>query len=205
MDGAIAAAQETTTILQRILKYIQAPVENTIATIPVGLVTGTLLLTFLTFNLSIITLIVFYSELFLIKGLVAPSFQTLFPTLVSDSTFLYLPLYLVTATLSYLNASLVSFSDVLNRIGGEYGSKMVSSLVLSVLVITALFSYYVLKDAMTVPSALFTIFASAIIGSVLLIVNQTIFGKNAVNYLGLPLLSSTTGSERPIYACGITA
>jgi hypothetical protein len=198
-------AQETTTILQRLLTYIREPLDNTIATIPLGLVTGTLVLTFLTFNLSVITLIVFYSELFLVKGLLTPSFRTLFPTIVNDSTFLYLPLYLATATLSYLNASLVSFSDVLHRIGGEYNSKMVGSLVVSILVITALFAYYVSKNVLTISSGLFTIFISAILGSLLLVANQAMFGKNAVNYLGLPIISSTTGSERPIYACGITS
>lgn len=194
----------STTIGQRLYSYIEAPLTNTIRAVPTSLIAGSVLLAFLTFNTALLVLVIFYGELGLFKALIGKSLAGLFPTIIDQGMFLYTPLYLATATLSYFNASLVSFSDVMDRLGGEYSSKLITSIFTSILVISALLSYYVANNMISITSGLFTILISIVAGSFFLMLNETIFGKNAVNFLGLPMLSRMTGSTRPIYACGIT-
>jgi hypothetical protein len=185
-------------------KYLTGTLNNTIKCIEPGIIGGSILLSLLTLNSSIFVLIFFFIEIYIVRGQLVNMLSYLFPSVVNASTALYSPLFVFTATLSYLNTSLLAFSDVLSRIGGEYTPKIVLSVVTSIIMITLLVTYFI-YNGISAKSSLFTVFVAIIMGAFFLFINNKIFTKNEINFLGLPLLNSITGSSAPIYACGIKA
>jgi hypothetical protein len=178
-------------------------ITSALGTIPSSIVLGSGALSLLTFNRTLMVTTIFFIELILIHiGLAGTSAQ-LFPTLIPQGGFPHPTLFFIAGSLSYLNGALISFSDVFERIGGEYSSKSGIALILTFLSLAALISYYVTTSQTTFGTSLLTILLAFIVAIILLQINTLIFGKESVNILGVPTLVSTTGTGKPLYACGV--
>jgi hypothetical protein len=177
-------------------------IDSVVSHIPNGIIFGTGILGLITLNISILVLFLFFIETVGINAVLAKSFAHLFPSIVGTSAFPSLPLFFLTSALTYLNASVISFSDVFARLGGEYSAKVQVSAAVSIICLTLMLTYTVYNGTETFTKALLNILLALTTGSLLFILHSTIFGKEAVNTLGVPILVSKVGAAKPIYACG---
>jgi hypothetical protein len=196
IPGILAALQT------RVAPYVS----HAIGHIPAGVILGSGALSLMTFNKAIVVFTAFLVEVVLLQTAMSAGARQLFPTLVSGTAgFPFLPLYFITSALTYLNGSLVLFSDVFDRLGGEYPTKFGTAVTLSILTIVALLSYFVVGGQQTFAGALLTVLFGLFTGSLLLIFHELLFGQDAINMLGVPLLVSRVGTGKPLYVCGVPA
>jgi hypothetical protein len=195
---ASALWENTSATLTQFKPIVAEVVEH----IPQGVIIGTGILGLFTLSISTLVLFLFFIELTAVNGLLVKSFAHLFPTVIGASGFPNFPLFFVTGVLTYLNASIVSFSDIFQRIGGEYLTKQSTAVTTSCLAILLMFVYTVVTGKSDMLPAFMTVLFAALIAVVLFFIHLILFGKEGINLLGVPILTSKTGGGKPIYACG---
>ncbi len=120
------------------------------------------------------------------------------------SAFPVRQLFLLSAVLSYLYSSLVSFQDVIRNLDKDYSTRTTFAAIGTLLAIAVVFTIYMKRGCMTFFQGAGTVFAGILLGGIGMLAHSAIFGRDSVNFLGLPLLGSSIESRAPLYVCAPT-
>jgi hypothetical protein len=189
---------------------------------PDSILFGSLLLYFLTQNLSFGIFAVFVFETTLSHKLISwvssqavgpsrpvdiqcrPGYKT--PQINPQRMFMHdtypsYGIYSITAISTYLALATKEFSATLDAMGPEWSSRGTMAYIFIGLVLAAFIGtqIYSCNDSMSeiLMAAIFAVVA----GFIFFYVNKSLFGEEAMNFLGLPYLVSKESQGSPIYVC----
>ena len=109
--------------------------------------------------------------------------------------------YIVSFACSYIIYSLYKVQDELDVLeDSSYKQYTISLIILSTLAIVyALFRIWFSCD--DISASMLGLFLGSFMGLLIVTQNLNIFGKDIINFLGIPLLRNRTANNKPIYIC----
>ena len=108
-------------------------------------------------------------------------------------------LFFISGVFSYLVGSLMSFQQVLESLGSDYTTRIITATVFSLLSILLVFFYNMLWGCNSFVGSLGSVIFGILIGYLLLTVHGFVFGVEGINLLGVPTLAT---NNKMFYICG---
>jgi hypothetical protein len=133
----------------------------------------------------------------------APTLETLmmFGKSSIESAFPSLPVFYVSSATAYVVGSLWTQQQELQSLGPEYASRFYVSVFASVLLLFALITYRIAFGCDTAGIILTTLLLGFVIGGLIFYQNMALFGRDATNLIGIPLLRDRSRDGKPLYVC----
>ena len=195
--------------------------------IPDSLLFGSLLMYFLTHNFSFVIFAVFVFETTvshrLINWLIAQSVgvdprpkdsnprcragytseQFDARRIFSHDPYPSYGVFSITAIATYLGLATKEFSDTREAMGPQWKSRSIVSYVFITLLVLAfiLVRLYLSDCGDTFGEICIAVFTALLVGAGFYTFNKSIFGQEAMNFLGLPYMVSNADKNDPIYVC----
>ena len=188
---------------------------------PDSILFGSILMYFLTQNMSFGIFAIFMLEIVLSHKLISwVSTQALGPSRPLDikcrsgyktpqfspqRMFLHDPypsygLFSVTSIATYLSLATKEFSNTMDAMGDEWSSRAKLAYGFSA-VIVAIFLIYRVRNCDSVGEAVAAIAMAIITAAIFFYINRAVFGPESMNFLGLPYLVTKESQGSPIYIC----
>jgi len=108
-------------------------------------------------------------------------------------------LFFISGVFSYLVGSLMSFQQVLESLGSDYSTRIITATVFSLLSILLVFFYNMLWGCNSFVGSLGSVIFGILIGYLFLTIHGFVFGADGINLLGVPTLST---NDKMFYICG---
>jgi hypothetical protein len=137
-------------------------------------------------------------------GLPSPYQISVIGKILGEYTFPSGPLFFLSAAISYVLSSTYNFQNELEELSKqepEWKARLPMSTTFSILFLVALLIYRISFGCDNIFVALGSALFGALAGFVVYIVHVYLFGRDAVNFLGLPLLADRAANGRPLYVC----
>jgi len=112
--------------------------------------------------------------------------------------------YYISAVATYIGMSMRSFQTVLQTMGSEWESRTIVSLFFIIAMTIVLLTTRYLQGCESISSILFASSIGIVVGLLFYALHTRLFGQESVNFLGLPLIVSSTNDGNPIYICAET-
>lgn len=139
-----------------------------------------------------------------LPGIPSPYQLSAIGSLMTSTAFPSGPIFFVSAVFTYIIASALNFSEELKELGqkeSEWNARIPLSLTFSLLflVVFLLWRYWnSCDDVLTILGSL--VFGS-VAGGLIYLVHVYLFGRDSINFLGVPVLADKTATGRPLYVC----
>jgi len=117
------------------------------------------------------------------------------------SAFPSAPLYMTSVAAAYLFNSLSSQMKELESLGPQYALRFYLSIIALCLVLFFIGSYRISNGCESMLLSIASIALGLVVGSLLIIQNNSLFGPNSTNLSGIPLLRNKTATGEQIYIC----
>lgn len=118
----------------------------------------------------------------------------------SHDTYPSYAIYSITSIATYLGLATKEFSDTMKEMGAEWSSRSTVAYTFIALVLAAFIAARLWKcDTMTEVLMAFTM--AIVVGAMFFYINKAVFGEEAMNFLGLPYLVNKNETGSPIYVC----
>jgi hypothetical protein len=135
-------------------------------------------------------------------GYVSLTFETLSIFGINKSlAFPSSQIYIIAVAISYLSSVMFILKNDLQALGTDYASRLYLSGIgmASVLVLAMIYRAFMKCDSILI--IILSLILGLAVGTTLMSINATLFGKNSINVLGIPLLYNSTASGQPMYIC----
>ena len=112
--------------------------------------------------------------------------------------------FFLSAVISYTISSTLNFQEELEELGkqdAEWKTRLPLSLIFSCLFIALIAVYRVYYSCDSVFVVLGSICIGGLVGFIVYLMHVYLFGRDAVNFLGLPLLADRAANGKPLYVC----
>ena len=106
----------------------------------------------------------------------------------------------ITAIGTYLALATSEFSNTLDAMGPEWASRKTVAYTFITLVLSTFISARLWKCD-TISEVAVAIAFAVVVGTIFFYINRAVFGEEAMNFLGLPYLVSKESQGSPIYVC----
>lgn len=210
-------------IKEYMYKNVLTTVDEVNRLLPDSLLFGSLLLYILTHNISFGIFSLFLVESTLFHKLIAlgfnkavgqtpvtkdakcyPGFRT--PRLevermISSNQYPSIGTYSLSAISMYLGLSMNSFRDTLDTMGPEWTARFGVAIGFIVTFMTVFLLARILKGCETFSESMVAILFGTLVGGLSFLFHSKVFGKESVNFLGLPFLVDKSSKGEPIYVC----
>ena len=124
---------------------------------------------------------------------------SLFSGLTHGLSFPSHSIAVISSLIGYLLSALFQFKPELKQLNME--SRVPISVTLSFLVLTAFVLFRYIAGCEGLGTIMGTLIIGILMGTLLMYQNMSLFGKESVNVLGLPVLETKTISGKPLYVC----
>jgi hypothetical protein len=142
-----------------------------------------------------------------IPGIPSPYQISIVGKLISQHAFPSGPMMFVASVLSYTILSIYNFSNELKELS-QQEPQWNTRIPVSITFCCLLLVFYMLWRYNTECDSAMNVLASSIIGlivgGVVCLVHQFLFGRFAINFLGIPILADRAAEGRPLYVCAKT-
>ena len=138
-----------------------------------------------------------------VSGFQSPTLQTLsyFFKLPISSAFPSPPVFIATTAFSYILFSMQQFSKELTELGPGFSTRYYVSMILSVGCLLLISTYRFLSKCEGAGIIILSLIFGFALGIALCFQNTTFFGKESINFLGIPTFKDRTADGKPIYVC----
>lgn len=109
-------------------------------------------------------------------------------------------LFSITSIATYLSLSTAEFSSTLDAMGDQWAFRKKIAYSFSVLFVLAFLAYRLAKCD-NIGEAIIAITMALLVGTIFFYINKSVFGVESMNFLGLPYLVSKESEGSPIYIC----
>lgn len=134
----------------------------------------------------------------------APSLETLLDFMTTgtpQSSFPSFPVFFISTAIAYILGGLYTQKQELEALGPDYSSRFYIGLIGSFLLLFAVMVYRLVNNCDGLGIILLSLLFGSVTGLLLLYQNGYMFGRDAVNLTGIPLLKSRTKDGKPLYIC----
>jgi hypothetical protein len=124
--------------------------------------------------------------------------------LLAQSAFPSGVIFFMTASIIYSLSSIQNFKQELDELGNkesEWKTRIPLSYTFGLLFIFAFVLYRILNDCDGVLAGLSSVLFGALAGFIVYILHVYLFGRDSVNFLGIPLLADRAANGKPLYVC----
>lgn len=137
-------------------------------------------------------------------GIPSPYLISVVGRFISNASFPSGPVFLIAGAISYIMGSLLNMSDELQALGqteSEWNARIPIGITFSTLFLIGFCIWRVWNSCDAALPVLGSVAMGLAIGWVVYILHLYLFGRDSINFLGIPLLVDRTATGRPIYAC----
>ena len=138
-----------------------------------------------------------------VSGFQSPTLNTLsiFFKMGVTSAYPSPPIFVYMTACIYILACMQQFFPEMEELGPGFSTRYYVGLILSTLMLLIISIFRLLTGCDTWGVIAFSIISALILGVVLCFQNKTVFGKEAINLMGIPYFQNTTADGKPIYIC----
>jgi hypothetical protein len=139
-----------------------------------------------------------------IPGIPSPYQISVVGNVLSQMAFPSGPVFFVSGCIFYIVLSSLNFRSELTELGkkeSEWKTRIPLGLACSVLLLLSFCAFRLYYSCDNVLSILGSVVFGGVTGGLLYLVHVYLFGRDAINFLGLPLLGDKTADGRPLYVC----
>jgi hypothetical protein len=139
-----------------------------------------------------------------LPGIPSPYQISVLGHLYPQTTFPSIPILFVASTLFYIMSSIINFREELNELGqkeSEWKIRIPLSIIFSTLLILSYSFWRVSTTCDSLMTALGSVGLGAVFGGIVYLIHVYLFGRDSINFLGLPLLADRAAGGRPLYVC----
>lgn len=138
-----------------------------------------------------------------VSGFQSPTLNTLsiFFKMGVVSSFPSPPIFVYMTSCIYILSCAQQFFPEMEELGPGFSTRFYIGLILSILALLIISIFRLLTGCDTMGAIAFSIIAGLVLGIVLCFQNKTIFGKEAINLMGIPYFTNTAADGKPIYIC----
>jgi hypothetical protein len=111
------------------------------------------------------------------------------------------PLFMLSTAAAYLFSSLSTLSKELEALGPAYSAKYYVSLIFLGLLLLLFTTFRLVYSCDTVGTLLTTLPLGIILGLLLVQQNSRLFGRDAINLVGVPILRNRAANGQALYVC----
>lgn len=137
------------------------------------------------------------------SGFLKPSLESL--SLLSGASvsgsFPAPSLFFLSTACSYILSSLYGLREELEGLGPDYSARFYFAIVASFLFLLMATFYRLANNCESLGVATMSLLLGGFLGSLLVLQNWMLLGKDSVNMIGVPLLRERTTDKKPIYVC----
>ena len=197
--------------------------------LPDGVVLGTAILTVISFCKSYGILLLSMVELMLLQRVFAsvvgsispvgagsqaqsavcmPGFMytntmriSLLETIGVPSMFPSPTMFFLAGVLTYMNGCVREFERELKTLGTDMNVRSTIAIVLSVILIFILLCFRAISGCETIGTLLVSIVLGFMVGGMILYQNKSLFGREGINIMNLPMIVTALEKGRPMYVC----
>jgi hypothetical protein len=132
-----------------------------------------------------------------------PTIESLimFSTANATSALPSSPIFILTTATSYIIGSMYSQKQELEALGPAYSARFYIAIAASTLLLFAVSMYRMSNSCEGLGVILMSIILGIIVGGLIVFQNNQLFGRDATNLTGIPLLKERTRDGRPLYVC----
>lgn len=138
-----------------------------------------------------------------ISGFQSPTlqFMSYFFKLPIKSSFPSPPVFVATTAFVYIISCMQQFTQELSELGPGFSTRFYVAMMLSFFSLFLIVAYRFVSQCDGAGILLLTILLGFALGIGLCQQNVTIFGKESINFLGIPVFKNRTAEGKPIYVC----
>ena len=139
-------------------------------------------------------------------GFMIPSYTqiSILKYAMTSDPFPSAPIFFISAVIAYfLGSTIDEVNEItdLAKTNSVLKARFPISVVLSILFLSAFSVYRIVKGCDNLLASMGSIILGIIVGGSLLMLNIQIFGRDSVNFTGLPLLVDRISTGQPLYVC----
>jgi hypothetical protein len=137
------------------------------------------------------------------SGFQSPTLQSMssFFKVSPQSSFPSPPVFILTTAVVYVITAMQGFSQELSELGPGYSTRYYIGIFLSLVLLFIAASYRFLTGCDAFGTILLSLLFGFALGITLCWQNNTLFGRDATNILGIPMFANTTADGKPLYIC----
>jgi hypothetical protein len=113
-------------------------------------------------------------------------------------------MYSITSMATYLGLSVGSFKNTMDSMGGDWGTRYPVAVAFIIALLSLFILVRYLRGCDSLSELLIAGVFGALIGFAFYFVNSALFGKEGMNFLGLPYMVEKQKDGTPIYVCSTT-
>jgi len=137
-------------------------------------------------------------------GIPSPYQISVIGKLLTQTPFPSGPVFFMSAIVSYTLAAVMNFQEELNELSKkepEWGMRTPFSFVFSLLLLLAFIIWRYTNSCDGIFPILGSVLLGAALGGLVHLVHVYLFGRDSINFLGIPLLADRAANGRPLYVC----
>ena len=139
-----------------------------------------------------------------IPGIPSPYQLTVIGTLMTQTSFPSGPIFFISAVFTYIIASTLNFQEELKELGtreSEWNARIPLSMTFSLLFLVIFIVWRYMNSCDDILTILGSLIFGIVGGFLIYMVHVYLFGRDSINFLGIPLLADKTATGRPLYVC----
>jgi len=139
-----------------------------------------------------------------LPGIPSPYLISILGNIYPKTAFPSIPIFFISSTLFYIVYSVLNFRQELKELGyknAEWKIRIPFSIIFSLALITAFIFWRVLNTCDTLWVALGSLLFGAITGACIQLIHTYLFGRDSINFLGVPLLADKSATGDSINIC----
>jgi membrane-associated phospholipid phosphatase len=139
-----------------------------------------------------------------LPGIPSPLQISAVGTLLTGYSFPSGPTFFMSATLMYIFSSIQNFNEELSVLGQrepDWTARKYMSMVFSIILILAFMVYRLMNSCEPIFTAMGSVILGSIAGVAIFTIHLYVFGREGVNFLGLPQLTNRFTPENPLQVC----
>lgn len=114
-------------------------------------------------------------------------------------------IYILSVASAYMFSTLNSQTKELQALGPAYASRYYLSVIMLSLFLLGFTLFRLVNGCESFGVLLLTVPVGILVGTILMQINQRLFGQNAMNLIGIPLLRGRTANGQKLYVCPTTS
>lgn len=139
-----------------------------------------------------------------LPGIPSPYQISLVGKILAGAAFPSGPIFFVSAAIIYLVLSVNNFKEELDELGkqnSEWTTRIPLSITFSTLILIFICLYRYINLCENVITILGSFLFGTSAGGIVYLIHVYLFGRDSINFLGLPLLADRAANGRPLYVC----
>jgi len=139
-----------------------------------------------------------------IPGVPSPYLISAIGNIFPKASFPSIPIFFISASMFYILFSVLNFREELKELGRktpEWKVRIPLSIIFTSVLLLCFIFWRVLNTCDTVIIALGSLLFGALTGSVIMLLHTYLFGRDSINFLGVPLLADRAATGGKQYIC----